>query len=107
EAAILCQRGADLSSPDDDDAPFAVEAENVAELLAELGHGIAETSFPERAEEREIFSDLGGGRPAALCKLLAGDRGQPAPLEILQKSEIGGESANGGIGNPFHGFVSL
>jgi hypothetical protein len=30
ESAILCERASDLSGADDDDAPLAAEAENIA-----------------------------------------------------------------------------
>jgi hypothetical protein len=51
ESAVAGERRADLSCTDDDDAPVALEAENLAEPGGELGYRIAESAFTERAEE--------------------------------------------------------
>ena len=69
ESAILRQGRADLSGADDDDAPLAAEAENLAQPAGELGHRVAEPALAERSEKREVLSDLRRRRPAALRQL--------------------------------------
>src|SRR5204863_9861647 len=88
EAPILRERGADLSGADDHDAPLAAEAEDLAECRRELGHGIPQSSLPERPEEREVLPHLRGGRSTTSRQLIAGNRGESPILEFLEESQV-------------------
>src|SRR5258708_19271715 len=71
KAAILSECGTDLSRPYDDDAPLAAEAKNVAQLLAQLGNGVAESALAEGPEKREVLPHLRRRRSPTLPQLFA------------------------------------
>src|SRR5262249_20066783 len=93
----------DLSGPDDDDAPLLSEAENFAQTAGELRNGVAQSSFAERPEKREILAYLRRRRTAPPRQLFARNSGQSALLEVLEKPEVRRETPDRGIGNSFHG----
>ena len=107
KSLVLRERGADLSDADDDHAPVALEPQNAPHALRELGHLIAEPALSERAEKGEILSHLRGGRAASRRQLFAGDGRESRVLEFLEKSQVQGQSANGGIGDPLQGHEWL
>jgi hypothetical protein len=103
EARILGEGGSNAAGADDDDAPVAFEAQDVAEAGDEFGDGVAEAAFAEGAEEREVFADLGGGGAAELSEGAAGDRGQAAFAGLFEESEVEGEPTDGRVGDVLGG----
>ena len=55
------QRVAQVAGADDDDLVAAVDAQNVADLGAQLRHVVTVALLAEFAEAAEILADLGGG----------------------------------------------
>ena len=107
EAVVAGQRRTDLAGADDDHPPVASQAEDLPQPSRQFGHRVAKSALAEGAEKGEVLPHLSGGRAAPLGELIARDRGQAATLEILEKSEVGGQPANGRIGNTFHGNEPL
>jgi hypothetical protein len=107
ESFVLRERRADLPHADDDDAPVAIEAEDLPHALRELVDGISETTLPERAEKGEILSHLRRGGAASGSQFIAGHGGLPRLLEFFEKAKVERESTNGGIGDPLQGAWAL
>ena len=59
EAAVLSERGTDLSRADDDDLPLPAKPEDLTQAPRKLGNGVTQPPFAERSEEGEVLSDLG------------------------------------------------
>src|SRR5438552_8203500 len=62
ESLILHQRAAHAARADQDDAIAALEPEDVTDAARELGDGVAQAAFAERAEEGKVLTNLGRSR---------------------------------------------
>ena len=61
EAGVGGDRATEASNADDDNAPAAVETEDVAEFVEQSLYGVAATLFAEATEIGEVFANLRGG----------------------------------------------
>src|SRR6185503_14066645 len=87
-APVAGERRADLTGADDADVPPFAETKYLAELLGQLGNGVAEPSFAEGAEEREIFAHLSRCGAAEPGELVARDGSYALALDPLEKAQI-------------------
>ena len=107
EAAILGQRRTDLSRTDDHHAPLLSKPENVAQRRRQLGHGIAQAPLAEGAEERQVLPHLRRRGAPSASELVARDGRESVLPEFLEKAQVDGQPANGGIRDSFQGARRL
>ena len=60
EAAVLQDCAAELADADEHHGPFAVDAEDLAQLFEEALDAVAAALLAEAAEVAEVLADLGG-----------------------------------------------
>ena len=102
EPAVLDQRAADLPRPDHPHPIAPLEAQDLAQLVGQIRHRIAQAPLAEGAEERQVLPHLRGRRPAARGERARTHRGDALPLELLEKAEIQRQPANRGLGDFRH-----
>jgi hypothetical protein len=73
ETGVVAKGVSEITGADDEQAPLAVEAEDLDNILTEFTHVVANSPYAELAEVREVLSDLGRVEVEPLCQLLAGD----------------------------------
>ena len=105
EPAVVRQRRADLARADDDDLPFALEAENLPKMRCQLVDGVAKASLAEGPEERKVLSHLRRGGSTKMRELVTGGRLLALSVEIFEVPEVHREASDSRFGDAFHGRV--
>jgi hypothetical protein len=82
----------EITGADDEQAPLAVEAEDLDNILTEFTHVVANSPYAELAEVREVLSDLGRVEVEPLCQLLAGDGFDTEVEELIDASQVDRET---------------
>ena len=100
EAAVVGERGAEVTDTDDDDRPVLGEPELTGDLVDEVLDVVADAARPVGAEVGEVLAQLGGVDPRRGGELLGGDRGDRALGERGQCAQIQRKPGDGGLGNP-------
>ena len=112
EARVVGERQAEVAGAQDDDLELAIEAEDLAQVPAQVLDVVADAADAELAELGEVLADLGGVE-AELLGQAAGRHGVDASrLEGFERSqidrqsrgrELGDRLAVGALaGRPFH-----
>ena len=78
------------------------KAQYFAQPIGQLVHWVSQSTLPERAKRRQIFSDLRGSGPEQVREFVTRGGLLPAAVQILQVAEVHRQAANGGIGYTLH-----
>ena len=96
---VLQQRVAQVAHTDDDQAVSLVDAEDVADLGAQLGHVVAVALLAELAEAAQVLTDLRGGDVHFCAKGVGADTHDALVIQVIQIAVISGEAVYHRIGN--------
>ena len=99
EAAVVGERGAEVTDTDDDDRPVLGQAELAGDLVDEVLDVVADTAGPVGAEVREVLAQLRGVDPGRGRELLGGDRGHRALGQRGEGAQIQRKPGDGGLGD--------
>ena len=104
EAPVLHQRPAHLPRAYQHDAVGSLQPEDVADPGGQLDDAVAQPALAERAEEGEVFADLGRRGAAQLGQLSRGDGGAVASLRgpLLEEPEVERQPAHRAVGDLPH-----
>ena len=78
----------EVAGADDEQTPFAVEAEDLSDILTELAHVVADAANAELPEVREIFPNLSGVEVEPLRQLLTGNGFDAEIEELVDASQV-------------------
>ena len=96
---VLQQRVAQVAGADDDDLVAAVDAQNVADLGAQLRHVVTVALLAEFAEAAEILADLGGGDVHLCAQRVGGDADNTLVIQVVQIAVIAGKPVDHRVGD--------
>lgn len=96
---VLQQRVAQVAGADDDDLVAAVDAQNVADLGAQLRHVVTVALLTEFAEAAEILADLGGGDVHLCAQRVGGDADNTLVIQVVQIAVIAGKPVDHRVGD--------
>ncbi len=88
KARVVAKGVAEVAGTDDCDPVFAVETEDLDDVLAEFADVVAHAANAELAEIGEILADLGRIEVESRGEVLAGDRLDPEFEELVHAPEI-------------------
>src|SRR5690606_10151407 len=92
EARVIRQGEAQVPGAHDRDLQLAVEAEDLAQVAAEVLDVVAHAAHAELAEVRQILADLRGVQLELRRQLLRGDRLHRGGVELRQAAQIDREA---------------
>ena len=96
---VLQQRVAQVAGTDDDDLVAAVDAQNVADLGAQLRHVVTVALLAEFAEAAEILADLGGGDVQLCAQRVGGDADNTLVIQVVQIAVVAGKPVDHRVGD--------
>src|SRR5207248_1159751 len=96
------ERRADGPRADAERPPAAVEAEQRANLVAQVLDVVAEAAPAERTERRQVLPHLRRGDALALGEQVRGDHALALGRDLFQHAVIVREPADGGFGDVGH-----
>ena len=88
-----------MAGADDDDLVAAVDAQNVADLGAQLRHVVTVALLAEFAEAAEILADLGGGDVHLCAQRVGGDADNTLVIQVVQIAVIAGKPVDHRVGD--------
>ena len=99
EVEVLQQRVAQVAGADDDELVAAVDAQNVADLGAQLRHVVAVALLAKFAEAAEILTDLGGRDGHFRAQGGGGDADDAPVVQVVQIAVVAGKAVDHGVGD--------
>ena len=103
---VLQQGVTQVAHTDDNEAVALVNAQDMANLRAELGNIVAIPLLAEFAEAAEVLPDLGGGQRHLPAELAGGDAVHTRGLELVQLAQVARQTPYNVVGylELFHFF---
>src|SRR5207249_4670207 len=102
ETAVQHERGAEVADADHADPPAAIESQDRADLLPQVGDVVAEAAAPERTERGEVLADLGRRHAFALGQAVRGDETAALGLDFYEHAVVVRETAYARLGDARH-----
>ena len=101
EPGIVGEREAEVAGAHDPDPDAAVEAENLAQVTAQLLDVVADAADAELAEVGQVLPDLRGVQVELLGQRLRRDRADPGRVQRAEAAQIDGEAIGRQLRNGF------
>ena len=86
-----------MAGPNDDEPMAVVDAQNMADFRAQLGHIIAVALLAEFAEATQILPDLGCGDPHLAAQRIGRDPDNTLVVQVVQIAVIAGKTVDDSV----------
>ena len=108
EIEVLQQGVTQMTCAHHNDAVTVVDAQNMPDLCAQLGHVVAVALLTKLTKAAQILPDLGGGDGHTKTQRIGGDALYTLVVEVIQIAIVAGEAVDHRIGNflSFHNIAS-